>query len=354
MIEAVDVLFYVAYPYYFPHYLPISQQLKKQGVSCCYVLHEAQNVELMKKISSQEGINYVVGEHHLKNISARVIFFANVYNDAVNLDSQTIFLCHGTGTKQCKFESALNIHDFVIVEGKYRYNKYKEMFPQLAHKLRMVGYSKLDPIVNISEENKAALKKSYQLNPQLKTLLYAPTFYPSSIEKMSRGFPSDFSDCNIIVKPHYLSLQRKSYQRQRKLFSHWSTYSNCQVMDENEYNLVPLMSIADVMISDESSAIFEFASLNKPVVINRFLKLRWSYYLNPGKLLQRMDSGIDQYRKIGRNPKNYRMMVKDVKHELSDPGFYEQKRLDLASDICGQIDGNVSLRIVKIVREICG
>ncbi len=353
MIKNVDVLFFVAYPYYFPHFLPISQELEKQGMSFCYVLYEEQNVELMKMIADQEGVDYVVGEHNLKDISAQVIFFANVYNAAVKFEATTIFLCHGTGTKQCKFESALHIHDIVIVEGQYRYSKYKSMFPSLAHKLHKVGYSKLDPVVNISKEKKTVLQEYYQLDPQLKTLLYAPTFYPSSIGKMSCKFPADFPECNIIVKPHYLSLQRKSYQLQRKQFTTWATYQNCQIMDVEEYNLVPFLAIADVMISDESSAIFEFASLNKPVVINRFLKLRWSYYLNPGKLLQRMDSGIDQYRKIGSNPKSYVDMVTEVKLELDDTTRYEQNRLKLAGDICGQIDGKVSSRIVDIVRGIC-
>ncbi len=108
------------------------------------------------------------------------------------------------------------------------------------------------------------------------------------------------------------------------------------------------------MISDESSAIFEFASLNKPVIINRFLKLRWSYYFNPKKLLQRMDIGIDRYRKIGKNPKSYVKMVKAVRRDLADPARFEAKRLKLASDICGRIDGQVSSRIADIVGEIRG
>ncbi len=352
MTEAIDALFYVAYPYYFPHFIPISQEMQRQGMSIRYVLCEKQNIQLMEQIAKKEGLDYVVGEDHLKQIPTRVIFFANVYHAASEIEAKSIFLCHGTGTKQCKFGSALRNHDIVLIEGKYRFNKYKKQFPELKHKLRKVGYSKLDPVVNISAEKKAALQDYYRVDPARKTILYAPTFFPSSIEKMSRRFPDDFADCNIVIKPHYLSFERKSYHRQRKLFEHWASYPNCQIMGPEEYNLVPFLTIADVMISDESSAIFEFASLNKPVIINRFLKLRLSYYLNPKKLMQRMDSGIDRYRQIGNNPTSYRKMVAAVQQELADPGLYEQKRLELASDVCGQLDGKVSSRISEIVKEL--
>lgn len=352
MSEPIDALFYVGYPYYFPHYLPISRELERQGKRIKYVLSEKQNAELMSQIAADEGVDFVVGEHHLSELTASVIFFANVYHGASELKAATIFLCHGTGTKQCKFESALRIHDVVLVEGEYRYQKYCKKYPELSHKLRKVGYSKLDPIVNISQQEQASLSRHYGLDTGKKTILYAPTFFPSSIEKMGSRFPADFEDCNIIVKPHYLSLERSSYKSQRRIFDDWAEHPNCQIMGAGEYNLVPFLAICDVMISDESSAIFEFASLNKPVIINRFLKLRFSYYLNPKKLLQRMDSGINRYREIGENPRHYPDMVKAVRIELENPRLYEKKRLELAADICGEIDGEVSLRIAEIVREL--
>ena len=119
---------------------------------------------------------------------------------------------------------------------------------------------------------------------------------------MADDFPAEFKDCNIIVKPHYLTYERNKYKKQLQKFKKWEEYSNCKVMPLSEYNLVPFLAIADVMISDESSAMFEFAGLNKPVISNRYFKLRWSYYLMPWKLNKRIDHSKDFYRKNLKNP----------------------------------------------------
>ncbi len=50
-------------------------------------------------------------------------------------------------------------------------------------------------------------------------------------------------------------------------------YDNCTILGVDEYNLVPFLIMSYLMISDKSSAIFEFTSLNKPLIIKRFLKL---------------------------------------------------------------------------------
>lgn len=348
----IDVIFHVAYPYYFPHFLPIGKELEKQGLQILYVISDAQNTPLMEEIAIHEKLHYVLGEEKLHTIETKVIIFANVYEQAQTLKAKTIFLCHGTGTKQCGFETALKINDVVIVEGEYRYNQFCRLYPQYKEKLKKVGYSKLDPVINISDANKKDLFKKYNLDSSKQTILYAPTFFPSSIEKMSNTFPADFSDCNVIVKPHYISLERKRYKGQQKKFEKWSKYANCHIMPVSEYNLIPFMIMADVMISDESAAIFEFASLNKPVIINKFLKLRWSYYLNPKKLFKRMDKGIDAYRDIGENPTTYKEMQEAVREELKNPAKFETARLQKAVDICGTIDGKVSYRIFKIIKEL--
>ncbi len=347
-----DVVFYVAYPYYYPHFLPIAKVLAQEGMNVHYVLSDKQNTPLMKKVADEEGLDYTFGEESLESISAKVIIFANVPDEDLQTEAKKVFLCHGTGTKQCGFENALERCDVVLVEGSYRFEYYTNKFKHYTHKIKKVGYSKLDPIVNISVEEKNSIQQKYALDSAKKTILYAPTFFPSSIEKMSDSFPDDFKECNILVKPHYLSWERERYKKQRKKFELWTQYDNCTVLGVDEYNLIPFMMISDVMISDESSAIFEFASLNKPVIINRFLKLRWSYYLNPKKLFKRMDTNMDRYRVVGHNPQTYQEMLQVTKEALRDNSKFEDARLSLAQDICGKIDGKVSKRIVEVIKEI--
>jgi len=348
----MKVCFYVAYPYYFPHFLPIGKELEKNNHQVTYVLSDKQNSELMKEIAESNNLNYLMGKEILFTIETDIMFFANNFSEIDKINAKTIFMDHGVGTKACDYGTALERNDLVLVEGDYRFNTLLQDFPKSKNKLKKVGFSKLDEVINFSKEEKEKYILKYNIDITKPTILYAPTFFPSSIEKMSKSFPEDFKECNIIVKPHYLSLHRKKYRKQQAQFKRWSTYENCSICDASEYNLVPFLALCDVMISDESSAIFEFTALDKPVILNRFLKLRWSYYLNPKKLLKRLDSNIDQYREIGDNAESYEQMVNMVYDNLKNREKYQTIRKKFTYDICGEVDGKVSQRIVKELEEL--
>jgi CDP-glycerol glycerophosphotransferase (TagB/SpsB family) len=345
-------VFYIAYPYYIPHFLPISKYLTEQNKKVLYILSDTQNSSLMQKISEDENLDYVFGEEKLYDVNTKFIFFANLFNERKKLNAIKLFLWHGVGTKPYDFEEALRTNDILFVEGRYKYDKLTNEFPQYKSKVKEVGYSKLDSVINIDNDELALLRDKYNIDKNKKTILYAPTFYPSSIEKMSDTFPSDFKDYNIIVKAHYLTFERKRYKKQVQKFDKWEKYDNCIICDVDEYNLVPFLILSDIMISDESAAVFEFAALNKPVILNKFLKLRWSYILNPKKLLKRLDKGMDRYRLIGDNANNYKEMVQLVSENSLNPMKYEKSRLEMSQDICGTVDGSVSQRIFKIMEQL--
>jgi hypothetical protein len=86
--------------------------------------------------------------------------------------------------------------------------------------------------------------------------------------------------------------------------------------------------------------------------LNRFLKLRWSYYLNPKKLMKRLDPNIEIYRKIGDNAKDYQEMVKMVKENSQNPNKFKNIRAKYTKAICGKVDGKVSQRIVDFLEYL--
>ncbi len=343
--------FYVAYPYYFPHFLPIAKELIKREYKVLFILSDKQNSNLMKKIALDNNLDFVFGEKYLFEVSTKFIFFANSYERAKELKATTIFLEHGIGTKSTGFYRVIQYIDIYLVEGSYKYQRLSKLYPEHKDKLKLVGFSKFDSIVNSTYDDKKMLYTRYNLDPNKKTILYAPTFFPSSIEKMSDTFVDDFKECNILIKAHYLSYERKRYKNQRKKLAYWSSFKNCTVVDVNEYDLTPLYLISDVLISDESSAMFEFASLNKPVISNRYFKLRLSYYLMPWKLKKRIDSQKDKYRQMLYNANSYLETLKMTKEALKNPLKHEKLRAKYSKEICGNIDGQVSCRIVDILKS---
>jgi len=347
----LKVCFYVAYPYYFPHFLPIGAYFKAEGSEVIYVLSDQQNSENMEMIAQENSVTYTFDRSLLFDDSTDVVFFANPFSQVDKVKGLTLFLEHGIGTKSTSFFSFIEYVDIYLVEGSHKERYLKEHYPQMAHKVKRVGFSKFDPIVNFSKEQKVRLFQTYGLDIKKKTILYAPTFFPSSIERMADDFPEAFKAYNIIVKPHYLTYERSRYKGQREKLSIWNTYANCVVAPLSAYNIVPFLAIADVMISDESSAMFEFAALNKPVVSNQYFKLRWSYYLMPWKLKKRIDQSKAQYRVIFDEAFSYKETLTYTQEALDNPDKKAKERLAFAKEICGVIDGKVSERIYAVVEE---
>ena len=347
--KKLKILFYVEYPYYFPHFIPIGKVFSQFGNEVVYILSNNQNSENMENIVQENNLSYKFGVENLFELNIDVVFFANTFDRVEKIDALTVFLEHGIGAKSNSFYSGVEYFDIYLVEGNQKLKTISELYPKHKNKLAKVGFSKFDEVINFSSINKNNLLSKYNLDSSKKTILYAPTFFPSSIEKMADNFPSEFKECNIIIKPHYLTYERKNYKKQVDKLHIWQEYENCTVLPLSEYNLVPFLDIADVMISDESSAMFEFAALNKAVVSNRYFKLRLSYYLMPWKLNQRIDKTKDRYRSIFDNANSYLETLKFTKEALKNPEKLEKKRLDFSSDICGNIDGKVSNRIYELI-----
>jgi len=343
----LNIYFYVAYPYYFPHFLPISKVFEQNNCKTTYILSDKQNCKNMSDIAEENNLNFNFKRDTLFDDNVDVIFFANPFERANEIKAFTVFLEHGIGTKSTSFYKSIEYFDMYITEGSQKYNLLKNMYPSHSSKLANVGFSKFDEIVNITSKDKDKLYEDFNIDKNKKTILYAPTFFPSSIEKMNDDFPNEFKQYNIIVKPHYLTYERKKYKNQVKKFETWSKYKNCTILPLSQYNLVPFMAISDLMISDESSAMFEFAALNKPVVSNQYFKLRWSYYLMPWKLSKRIDKSKDAYRVVLYNAHSYSQTVEYVNKAFLNPNELESKRIELSKELCGDIDGKVSNRIYK-------
>ena len=128
----------------------------------------------------------------------------------------------------------------------------------------------------------------------------------------------------------------------------WKEYKNVYAANVDEYSIVPYLQIADLLISDASTTLFEFAALNKPVVWCDFLKLRWTY---KGPLSfrfhNRMDKKMLQYSDIAVHAKKYSELKTIIDEQIKHPELFEKKRLQYTDMLLGPLDGKASERIVN-------
>ena len=349
-------VFVVEHLYYIPQFEPIARELKQRNLSVLMLLQakdSAAELEIARQFCRQNQLDFVDITEVPNELSCD--FLVNGANYFPNVPVRYRFsalVVHGIGTKAGYYTAEMNKHDVRFVEGETRLAKIKELWPDSVAKLYNVGFAKLDAVLAMQHTEKAKDLEARGLDPKKKTLLYAPTFYPSSIEKMPLDFPKDFADYNILIKPHFFSLSFKKYAHQRKRFAKWQQYSNVYVAQAHEFNLVPFLALADVMLSDESSAIFEFAALNKPVVCNRNVHFRWTYRVFKRKIRKRMDANMDAFRGVAELVYNYADIRKAVEYAVAEPMANATERLRICREIVGEADGMVSVRIANIMQDL--
>ncbi|PID27858.1 MAG: hypothetical protein CSB55_07355 [Candidatus Cloacimonadota bacterium] len=172
---------------------------------------------------------------------------------------------HGTISKgwffsEKKISLRENCADLICVPGEI----HKEFLSKnVKIPIEVTGMPKLDDMFS-SPKNRNDILKELQLNPANKTILIAPTFnnelslipyLGSDIEKYIPSY------LNVIIKLHGAAPEewREKYKKIADKSKNIAYTENGALTD--------CFIAADLMISDVSSVIYEFASLEKPVLL---------------------------------------------------------------------------------------
>ena len=359
MDKKLIIFFDVQELYYLPQYLPVYKQLQKENVfESKFIFHHGKFDDVIKKIIKDECLPacWVQDKNHALKFylteKPHWIFLGNTFPelDKIHIHSKTEQLGHGVGPKKSYYSKSDTATTVRFVESDYRFKRLYEMYPE--DKFQNVGFCKMDPIIN-GDENGIDFT-SLGLAYNKKTILYAPTFYPSSIERFPKNFPADLKNYNIIIKPHFFSMSKKKYLKQRELLHHWESFDNTYLAKVNDYSLLPFLKSADLMISDASSAIIEFAALNKPVLWCTFLQLRWNYRgIFSYRFKARMDKDYDDYGQIAESANSYNEMIVKAKNLLDSNFTSSDNAKKYLEKLAGILDGNASKRIVTFLLENC-
>ena len=360
----MKVYFDVLHLYYLPQYLPVYEQLVQSGAQACFVFYQQQTPELIAA-SEQAISDDQLPAQWLDNDNQALEFYQRSDTDWVifgkafaqmqqlNQHKKTVLMQHGIGPKSCYYDASNNAASVRFVEGQHRLERLARLYPK-SHFID-TGYAKLDPLLKSQTYGASGAINHARLglNPNKPTLLYAPTFYPSSIEMMGKDWVDDFAHCNIIIKPHFFSLTKKKYQHQQQLLTRWAAREHVYLAPVSDYNLVPFMALADVMISDASSAIFEFFALQKPVVWCNFYKLRWSYR-GPFsyRFRNRLDADIEYFDSLCFRVDKAKDVAENIHYALSEPlAKHNKQTQQIITKLAGKLDGSSSQRIVSFLYD---
>ncbi len=275
-------------PYAFSILAPIRDVLKRKGYDVLWYLSEKLRKEFPypkeKNTSSIIELNeyksdaiFVPGNevpHFLRGVKTQVF--------------------HGlAGEKKGHFRIR-HYFDLYLTQGPFFTNKF-EILSKKYNDFKVVetGWSKLDEY--LKNQNQFNTEKNTLLEKHKATniLLYAPTFSPSltSAPFLKTEFEQIASDKNNLILIKFHDLMQNDLIDTYKALS--KNHENIIYIEDR--NILKYLLIADLMISDTSSVVYEFLLLNKPVItLNaRSPQAAWDDIQSPEMLTERVKSNLE-------------------------------------------------------------
>jgi len=245
-----NYLFYISQNYSFEILRPLQQEIIKQGSSVAWFV-AGNEVNLT---------NFRTDEIVLKNVSEVLNFNpvasfvpGNIIPNFIPGIKVQVF--NGLEWKKKGHFVIRDCFDLYCTHGKATTTRFNELADKhLFFDVIETGWPKLD--------NLFTTKKEKYFSQQRPTILYAPTFSPSLTSA-----PELYEEIATLVSSEKYNWLIKFHPKMdQKWLSLYSQLSAKNLKIINSANINCLLQSADIMVSDTSSVIGEFALLGKPVI----------------------------------------------------------------------------------------
>jgi CDP-glycerol glycerophosphotransferase (TagB/SpsB family) len=182
------------------------------------------------------------------------------------------FVNHGTGIKNILYRnlrSHMRTRYQIFVEGDYRVDRIRQAGVQGLSTVHKVGLPKLDPVFGAGYPSRRAILSRLGLDPGKPTVLFAPTYKPTCIDVVGEQILRQTRDYNLIIKLHHYSWRGKYAPHwHHKLYESAVTpYPHAVLIPVDDYNILPYLYVADTLVSEASSTMFDFLALDKTGII---------------------------------------------------------------------------------------
>ncbi len=355
------ILFEHHHLYYLPQFMPMIKEMKSRGsyqiaVSLSRdaspeertIFHnaiETLDVQLIEARSETERRSVLLNQEFDVIVVGNKGHIATI----VGANSLVVMAYHGIGLKRSYYRDISQRVDLRAVESDER---FRELQAQGQRGLVLCGFPKLDPLLGKNGFDKKQWLEDRGMDPEKKVVLYAPTFYPSSLGQMLPMLPELSNRANVIIKLHHFSWFMPKYKEHHEKCETLASHAkHIHLAPPDEYDILPYYRVSDILVSDISSTLFEFLALNRPIIQADFSDLRLKHRLFPWLVGRRLDRKRFHEMKFA-----YRCDSPGRIHFFVDDAF---KHFDEMSNLRSQaserflykLDGKASARLVDAIEN---
>lgn len=241
---------------------------------------------------------------------------AKVWITSVNIErglhykkKNTIYIntWHGAGTKlignACSKRKDYNFNniDIMLIQSGFEKSIFLRDFDCNPNAFMKVGFPRNDELFHITEVQKKEYRKRFGIPDGKKVILYAPTWRDSKDGGLSYEF----------VPPMHIDKWKKRFSDKYVMLFRMHAFTTAFKMEYDEFsidtssydNLNHVLSIADVVVTDYSTIVYDSAIAGKPFICfgfdyERYNKERGFYYdlkeVYPGGVLHTEEEVMDR------------------------------------------------------------
>lgn len=255
---------------------------------------------------------------------------------------------HGVSFKNINAREKVLKSDLLCLPGRYHAELYRRqgLIRPGGSKCLLTGFAKVDSLAQPAD--RSPFLRSMKLDPRLPTLLFAPTGEKhNALDVMGREVIAAIDKTrgfNLLVKPHDHPKKKIDW------FKELAPLENERIRVVRDFDVVPYLEAADLLITDASSVAIEYTLLDRPMI-----------FLDVPNLMQQIAkrspaADLDTYgRKIGTVVSGPDTLADAVREVLAHPEAREQGKFRRAAAAhLFHAPGGAAERVAAVVRHAAG
>ncbi len=241
-----------------------------------------------------------------------------------------------------------NRYDLLCLAGKHMEERFRKLNLLTDTNWKPVGFPRLDCLAN-DELSKKDIFEDLNLDPTCKTILYAPTWRGhqkvnlSSIPDMGIEICKSIDDdLNFIFKPHPgVRMYNEFPETMEKIEQCIKKHQNF-VYPDVFGDIIPLMYISDLLITDFSTVAIEYLAFDRPIIFADHLIEK---YNDPNLV----EVWIRDAGEILRNPNEFKSVIRKC---FDNPSEKSEIRRKIRDYFFYALDGKASERAGNAILEL--